>query len=84
MVTSKQIELESPGCSGFEGNSNTFPMIIFFFKARYETKTFTDFFTFALVPSSISFGFGAIVLADHKNAQICPIELAVAPDLGSG
>ena len=29
-TTSKQIELESPGCSGFEGNSNTFPTIIYF------------------------------------------------------
>ena len=30
ILTSKQIELESPGCSGFEGNSNTFPTIIYF------------------------------------------------------
>ena len=44
------------------------------------SKTSTDFFTFALVPSSISFGFGAIVLAELKHAQICPIKLAVAPD----
>ena len=30
IITSKQIELESLGCSGFEGNSNTFPTIIYF------------------------------------------------------
>ena len=52
------------------------------FKACYDTKTLTDFFIFALVLSPISFGFGAIVLADSKNPGICPIELAIAPDLG--
>jgi len=50
------------------------------FKACYKTKTLTNFFILALVPSSISFSFGTIVLADSKNPQICPIELMVAPD----
>ena len=36
------------------------------FKASYDTKIFTDFFIFSLVPSSITFGFGAIVSADYK------------------
>ena len=32
------------------------------FKACYETKTFTDFFTFARVASFNSFSFGAIAV----------------------
>ena len=35
------------------------------------------------MPSSISFGFGAVILADSKNPWMWPIELAVAPDPGS-
>ena len=29
-TTSERIELESPGCSGFEANQNTFPTIVYF------------------------------------------------------
>ena len=31
-TTSKRIELESPGCSGFEANFKSFPMVIYFLK----------------------------------------------------
>ena len=31
-TTSKRIELESPGCSGFVANFKIFPTIMFFFK----------------------------------------------------
>ena len=31
-ITSKRIEIESPGCSGFEANFKSFPTVIYFLK----------------------------------------------------
>ena len=35
-ITTEQIELESPGCSGFEANFKIFPTIMYFFKFWYS------------------------------------------------